>query len=72
MVGVSARRPFASPGTTTTDRAERIGMRPVMNEERPAVQLAWPYQLVNSAPSLAKRSMFGVGWPRVPPPKYAP
>ena len=22
-------------------------MRPVMNEARPAVQLAWPYQLVN-------------------------
>jgi hypothetical protein len=28
-------------------------MRPVMNEARPAVQLAWPYQLVNVAPSSA-------------------
>ena len=28
-----------------------MGMRPVMNEARPAVQLAWPYQLVNTAPS---------------------
>ena len=28
-------------------------MRPVMNDERPAVQLAWPYQLVKTAPSLA-------------------
>ncbi len=27
---------------------------------RPAVQLCWPYQSVNSAPSLAMRSMFGV------------
>ena len=34
-----------------------------MNEARPAVQLAWPYQLVNTAPSLATLSMFGVGWP---------
>jgi hypothetical protein len=31
---------FSSPGATTIERAERIGMRPVMNEERPAVQLA--------------------------------
>ena len=34
-------------------------MRPVINEARPAVQLAWPYQEVNIAPSLATRSMFG-------------
>ena len=27
---------------------------------RPAVQLCWPYQSVNSAPSLAMRSMLGV------------
>jgi hypothetical protein len=40
MVGVSFLRPFGSPGTTTTDSAERIGMRPVMNDARPAVQLA--------------------------------
>ena len=30
------------------DSADRIGMRPVMNEARPAVQLAWPYQSVNT------------------------
>src|SRR5271166_4097976 len=47
-------------------------MRPVWNEARPAVQLAWPYQLVNIAPSLARRSMFGVGWPRAAPPMYTP
>ena len=28
----------------------------------------WPYQFVNTAPSLAMRSMFGVGWPRALPP----
>src|SRR5712692_1594928 len=50
-----------------------MGIRPVMNDARPAVQLAWPYQLVNSAPSLAMRSTFGVGCPRAaPPPVYAP
>jgi hypothetical protein len=50
------------------ESAERIGMRPVMKEARPAVQLAWPYQLVNVAPSWAMRSTFGVGWPSVVPP----
>ena len=34
-------------GAITTDSAERIGMRPVMKDARPAVQSAWPYQLVN-------------------------
>jgi hypothetical protein len=43
-------------------------MRPVMNEARPAVQLAWPYQFVNTAPSRVMRSMFGVGWPSAAPP----
>src|SRR5439155_6933248 len=61
MVGVCLRSAFSSPGATTMDSAERIGMRPVMNEARPAVQLAWPYQLVNVAPSLAMRLIFGVG-----------
>src|SRR6516164_2024208 len=55
------------------DRAERMGMRPVIKEARPAVQLACPYQLVKTAPSLAMRSTLVVGWPRVaPPPEYAP
>jgi hypothetical protein len=67
------RRWFSSPGATTIDSAERIGIRPVMNEARPAVQLACPYQLVKTAPSLAIRSIFGVGWPsELPPPLYAP
>ena len=31
-----------------------------MKHARPAVQLCWPYQSVNSAPSFAMLSMFGV------------
>jgi hypothetical protein len=38
-----------------------------MNEAQPAVRLAWLYQLVNMAPSLVMRSMFGVGWPSATP-----
>src|SRR5262252_8235788 len=73
MVGVSLRRKFRSPGATTIDSAERMGIRPVMNDARPAVQLAWPYQLVKTAPSFAILSRFGVGCPSVaPPPEYAP
>src|SRR6476660_6428955 len=72
MVGVSARRLLGSPGPMTTERAERIGMRPVMNEARPAVQLAWPYHVVKRAPSAAMRSMCGVGAPRVSPPPKQP
>jgi arylsulfatase A-like enzyme len=67
--GIMWAPPFGSPGTTTTDSAERIGTRPVMNEARPAVQLAWPYQSVNTTPSLATRSIFGVGWPSPAPPR---
>ena len=40
MVGVSFFNAFSSPGATTMESAERIGIRPVMNEARPAVQLA--------------------------------
>jgi hypothetical protein len=40
IVGVSFLIAFSSPGATTMESAERIGMRPVMNEARPAVQLA--------------------------------
>src|SRR5271157_828957 len=73
MVGVSFLRKFGSPGATTIDSAERMGRRPVRNEARPAVQLACPYQLVKTAPSLAMRSTLGVGCPRAaPPPEYAP
>jgi hypothetical protein len=31
-----------SPGASTAESEVRIGMRPVMKEARPAVQLAWP------------------------------
>src|SRR5262245_54381162 len=37
-----------------------------MNAARPAVQLCWPYQSVNMAPSLANRSMLGVRYPLMP------
>jgi hypothetical protein len=56
------RSAFSSAGATTIDRAADRDA-PVMNEPRPAVQLACPYQFVKSAPSLAMRSTFGVGWP---------
>src|SRR6476659_5488677 len=72
MVGVAACSLLGSPGPMTTERAERIGIRPVMNEARPAVQLAWPYHCVKRAPSFIIRSMFGVGAPRVSPPPKAP
>src|SRR4029077_10844046 len=72
MVGVALCSLFGSPGPMTTESAERIGMRPVMNEARPAVQLAWPYHCVKRAPSAIIRSMLGVGAPRVSPPPNAP
>src|SRR6476620_11000717 len=72
MVGVTACSLLGSPGPITTESAERTGMRPVMNEARPAVQLAWPYHCVKRAPSAIIRSMFGVGAPRVSPPPKAP
>src|SRR6516225_2157805 len=73
MVGVSFRKKFGSPGATTIESAERIGKRPVRNDARPAVQLAWPYQFVKVAPSFVILSTFGVGWPSVAPPfVYAP
>jgi hypothetical protein len=42
MVGVWLVSPLGSPGAMTLDSEVRMGMRPVMNEARPAVQLAWP------------------------------
>jgi len=63
MVGVLFREAVLSPSTTTTESADRIGMRRIMNEARPAVQLASPYQLVKTAPSCATQSTFGVGCP---------
>ena len=42
MVGVSLVSPFGSPGASTAESEVRMGIRPVMNEARPAVQLAWP------------------------------
>src|SRR4029077_1157216 len=72
MVGVAACSLLGSPGPMTTESAERIGMRPVINEARPAVQLACPYHCVKRAPSAIIRSMLGVGAPRVSPPPKAP
>jgi hypothetical protein len=60
MVGSSFFMPSAAPGNLTLVRPVRIGDCPVMKAVRPAVKLCWPYQSVNSAPSLAMRSMFGV------------
>jgi hypothetical protein len=39
---------------------------PVMNDDRPAVQLCSPYESVNRIPSFAIRSMFGVRYPIIP------
>jgi hypothetical protein len=44
----------------TFDRPVRNTLWPVMNAERPAVQLCSPYQSVKRIPSSAMRSMFGV------------
>src|SRR6187549_1594453 len=63
MVGSSVFMPSGAPGRPTLVNPVRIGDWPVMNAARPAVQLCWPYQSVNIAPSFAMRSMFGVGSP---------
>ena len=60
MVGSSARRPTGAPGIPTFDRPVRYTLWPVMNAERPAVQLCSPYESVKRMPSFAMRSMFGV------------
>jgi hypothetical protein len=44
----------------------RYTLCPVMNAERPAVQLCSPYESVNRIPSSAMRSMFGVRYPVSP------
>ena len=59
-LGSSGCKPISAPGRPTLVSPVRIGDWPVTNAARPAVQLCWPYQPVNSAPSLAMRSMFGV------------
>ena len=59
-MGSSALSPSVAPGRPTLVRPVRIGDWPVMKAARPAVQLCWPYQSVNTAPSLAIRSMLGV------------
>ncbi|MNK39481.1 hypothetical protein D3C87_580910 [compost metagenome] len=52
--------PTGAPGMPTFDRPVRSTLWPVMNEDLPAVQDCSPYESVNSMPSLARRSMFGV------------
>ena len=66
MVASCARSPWSAPGRPTLVRPVRMGDWPVMNAARPAVQLCWPYQSVNIAPSFANRSMFGVRYPITP------
>ena len=60
MVGSDLLMPSGAPGRPTLVSPVRIGDWPVMNAARPAVQLCWPYQSVNNAPSRAIRSMLGV------------
>ena len=60
MVGSSFFMPSGAPGRPTLVSPVRMGDCPVMKAARPAVQLCWPYQSVNSAPSLAMLSMLGV------------
>ena len=64
--GPCARRPWSAPGRPTLVSPVRIGDWPVIKAARPAVQLCWPYQSVNIAPSFAKRSMLGVRYPMTP------
>jgi hypothetical protein len=58
----------SAPGIPTLLRPVRKTLCPVMNEERPAVQLCSPYESVNRIPSSAIRSMFGVRYPITPSP----
>jgi hypothetical protein len=60
MVGSSGCSPIGEPGTPTLLSPVRKTLCPVMNEERPAVQLCSPYESVNRMPSRAMRSMLGV------------
>src|SRR3954454_6238151 len=66
MVGSDLLRPSGAPGRPTFVRPVRIGDCPVTKAARPAVQLCSAYQSVNSAPSLAMRSMLGVREPMPP------
>jgi hypothetical protein len=52
--------PTSTPGIPTLLSPVRYTLWPVMNEDRPAVQLCSPYASVNRIPSSAMRSMFGV------------
>ena len=60
IVGSSGDMPTSTPGIPTLDRPVRYTLWPVMNDERPAVQLCSPYESVNRMPSAAMRSMLGV------------
>jgi hypothetical protein len=51
---------MGDPGSPTLLSPVRNTLCPVMNDERPAVQLCSPYASVKRIPSLAMRSMFGV------------
>ena len=52
--------PMGDAGMPTLDRPVRYTLWPVMNDDRPAVQLCSPYASVKRIPSFAMRSMLGV------------
>ncbi len=58
--GVLGLQPDRRAGSPTLLSPVRKTLCPVMNDERPAVQLCSPYASVNRIPSFAMRSMFGV------------
>jgi hypothetical protein len=55
--------PIGAAGMPTFDRPVRNTLCPVMNDDRPAVQLCSPYESVKRMPSFAIRSMLGVRCP---------
>ena len=59
-MGSSACSPTSAPGMPTLLRPVRKTLWPVMNDDRPAVQLCSPYESVKRMPSFAMRSMLGV------------
>ena len=59
-MGFSACIPWSAPGSPTLLSPVRYTLWPVMNADRPAVQLCSPYESVNRIPSFARRSMLGV------------
>ena len=59
-MGSSAESPTGAEGRPTLESPVRKQLWPVMNDDRPAVQLCSPYASVKRIPSFAIRSMLGV------------